>query len=392
MPRRIQAVFVLLVATLVPSAAADGAAVTVQGDAVHSGNAGPAGLRPPLMRRWKRSFDGLAGYPIIAGGRVFVAIARPFPRGSYVLALDARRGRVLWTRDLGAKSDSAALAYGSDRLIVVRESYFDNVSGVLALDPTGGRVLWETGTDIFTATAPVADRGVVYVNGLNGIGVTALRESDGAVLWRAETDSGEGGSPAVSGDAVFAAMSPCPDVHRFRRSDGAEVWHPENGCHGGGGSIPVVHRDRLYVTESARFPPGDVYNPATGVILGSMRADWTPAFAGGMGVFPDAREPGEQVLFGHTLVARRVADGRVRWRYDGDGYLDGPPLIAGRTVYVGSGSGRVYGVSLRSGRGVWSADAGAPIPAQWMGRMWVGLGAAEGLLVVPALGRLVAFS
>jgi outer membrane protein assembly factor BamB len=308
-----------------------------------------------------------------------------------VLALDARRGRVLWTRGLDAKADSAALAYEDGRLFVVRQSYADNISGVLALDPSDGRVLWEAGTDVFTATSPVADRGVVYVNGLNGVGVTALRASDGAVLWRAETDSGEGGSPAVSGDAVFVAMSPCPDVHRFRRSDGAEIWHPENGCHGGGGSIPVLHRDRLYVTESARFPPGDIYNPATGAIVGAMRADWTPAFAGDVGIFPDARKPGENLLFGHTLVARRLRDGRVRWRYDGDGYLDSPPLIARGTVYVGSGSGRVYGVSLRSGRRVWQADVGAPVPAQWMGRMWTGLAAAEGVLVVPALGRLVAF-
>jgi outer membrane protein assembly factor BamB len=211
------------------------------------------------------------------------------------------------------------------------------------------------------------------------------------VLWRAETDSGDGGSPAVSGDAVFAAMSPCPDVHRFRRTDGVEVWHPENGCHGGGGSVPVLNGPRLYVTESRRYPPGDVYDAASGATLGPMRADWTPAFAGDVGVFPDARKARENLMFGHTLVARRVPGGRARWRFAGDGYLDSAPLIADGTVYVGSGSGRIYGVSLRSGRNVWSADTGAPVPAQWNGRMWSGLAAADGVLVVPALGRIVVY-
>jgi outer membrane protein assembly factor BamB len=330
---------------------------------------------------------------VIGDGRVFVAVARPLPRGSQVLAVDARSGRVLWTRDLGRPSDSAALAYAGGRLFVARESYYDNISGVLALDPASGRVMWEatTATGLFTATAPVVHGGVVYVNGLDGWGVTALRATDGAVLWRARTDSGENGSPAVSSDAVFVAMSPCPDVHRFRRGDGVEVWHPENGCHGGGGSVPVLHRNRLYVTESSRYPPGDIYDAASGAILGPMRADSTPAFAGDVGVFPDARKPRERRTFGHTLVARRLGSGHARWRFAADGYLDSAPLISDGTVYVGSGSGRVYGVSLRSGRRVWRGGAGSPVPAQWEGRIWSGLAAADGVLVVPALGRVTAY-
>jgi outer membrane protein assembly factor BamB len=393
MPLFISAALLVIVFALLAPVPAQGAAVTIQADPTHSGNAGAAGLKAPLTRRWTLPIDGVPGYPVIAGGRVFAAVSRTLPGRSYVIAIDARRGRVVWKQDL-PDADSAALAYADRRLFVARESYYDNQSGVLALDPASGRVLWATGTGgpgMFTATAPVATGGVVYVNGLDLVGVTALRASDGAVLWRATTDSGEGGSSAVSGDAVFVAMSSCPDVHRFRRADGAEVWHPENGCHGGGGSVPVLHRERLYVTESRRFPPGDVYDAANGAVLGPMRADWTPAFAGDVGIFPDARKPKEHLTFGHTLVARRLTDGRVRWRYGGDGYLDSAPLIADSRVYVGSGSGRVYGVSLRSGRRLWSADAGTPVPAQWVGRTWGGLAAAEGVLVVPALDRLSAF-
>jgi outer membrane protein assembly factor BamB len=387
------ATLVFLLAALAFPVSAAGEATTIQADAVHSGNAGPAGLRLPLERRWVRRVDGVPGYPVIADKRIFVAVARPSPRGSYIVALASGTGRVLWTRDLGASSDSAALAYDSGRLFATRESYYDGISALVALAPADGHVLWEATTAIglFTATAPVANGGTVYVNGFDDWGVSAFRAHDGGVLWHVPTDSGEGGSPAVASDAVFAAMSSCPDVHRFRRSDGGEVWHPENGCHGGGGSVPVLHRNRLYVTESRRFPPGDIYDADTGTIVGAMRADWTPAFAGDVGVFPDARKPGERLTFGHVLVARRLGDGRARWRFGGDGYLDSAPLIVDGTVYVGSGSGRVYGVSLRSGRRVWSADAGTPVPAQWDGAIWSGLAAGDGALIVPRLGRVSAF-
>jgi hypothetical protein len=60
------------------------------------------------------------------------------------------------------------------------------------------------------------------------------------------------------------------------------------------------------------------------------------------------------------------------------------------TVYIGSGSGTLYGLSTRTGRVRWRDKLGRPIP--WSVQLWdmqTGLAAAEGTLVVPALGRLV---
>src|SRR5215216_1584500 len=116
MSRLIRTTLVVLVAFF-PCAPAQGAAVTIQADAAHSGNAGVAHPRAPLSRRWTRRVDGLPGYPVIAGGRVFVAVARPDPRGSHVVAIDVRRGRILWSHDL-PDADSAALAYADGRLFV----------------------------------------------------------------------------------------------------------------------------------------------------------------------------------------------------------------------------------------------------------------------------------
>jgi outer membrane protein assembly factor BamB len=393
MTRRVLAV--ALLAALGLASDARGQAVSIQADAAHTGNAVGAKLHPPLRRAWSRSLPGRVSYPVVADGSVFVIRQRPWPTGSEVVALAIRTGRVLWRHDLGQEASAGGVAVGGGKVVVTRESYYDtgDPSGVLALAPADGRVLWEQGTGLFTGQPPVVDGGAVFVNGLNQVGVTALSLADGAVLWRAQTESGDGGAPAVGGDGVYAAMSSCPDVYRFARADGAPVWHPVNDCHGGGGSVPVLFGDRLYVhTESDRWPPGDIYDTARGAIVGPMRADLTPAFSGRLGIFPDARRPLENAaLFGHTLVARDVGTGHIRWTFRGDGYLDSAPLIAGRRIYVGSGSGRVFGLDLRSGHRVWRTRPGPPVPAPTSTGTLSGLAAAESTFLVPALGRLTAY-
>jgi outer membrane protein assembly factor BamB len=123
-----------------------------------------------------------------------------------------------------------------------------------------------------------------------------------------------------------------------------------------------------------------------------MRAEYAPAFAGGVGLFADAIVPGEPLRMGHTLVARALDDGRARWRFSGDGYLDTAPLIVNRTAFVGSGSGRVYGLSLGRGRVTWRTRLARPVLGGGDGAGSPrGLAAGEGLLVVPSYGRLVAF-
>jgi outer membrane protein assembly factor BamB len=87
-----------------------------------------------------------------------------------------------------------------------------------------------------------------------------------------------------------------------------------------------------------------------------------------------------------------MPDGHVRWRFRGDGSLDSAPLIARRVAYVGSGSGRLFAVDLRTGRVRWRTDVGAPIlSSEEDGGYLAGLAASNGLLLVPAYRRLVAF-
>jgi outer membrane protein assembly factor BamB len=220
--------------------------------------------------------------------------------------------------------------------------------------------------------------------------IAAHRQSDGTQLWIDSPGNGTNGSPAVTGGAVYVAL-PCGETRKLGRADGALLWQTPHDCAGGGGSTAVLAGGRLY-TREREYPPGEVYDAADGRLLGRMRGEYAPAFRGAIGLFPDARRRGEHWTFGHRLVARSTTSGRVHWRFAGDGYLDTAPLIAGRVAYVGSGSGRVYGVALRSGRAIWRASVGAPVHGS--GEMSGGIGglaAAGGLLVVPAYGRVAAF-
>ena len=82
------------------------------------------------------------------------------------------------------------------------------------------------------------------------------------------------------------------------------------------------------------------------------------------------------------------------WTFTGDGGLDTAPIVVGSTVYVGSSSGMIYGLSLTKGHVVWSANTGSSIDGpdeQNVSQPLTGLGAGQGLLVVPAGDQLVAY-
>jgi hypothetical protein len=70
----------------------------------------------------------------------------------------------------------------------------------------------------------------------------------------------------------------------------------------------------------------------TSKLLGTFQAGPAPAFAGKVGLY----------LNGSTLQA--TSGRRTRWRFSGDGGLDGAPIVVGATVFVGSSSGLLIAV------------------------------------------------
>ena len=387
-------VAVLMAALVIAAPVAWGDATTHQADAVHSGHAKVPGLDPPLHRAWSRRFTDVVSYPVIGDGRVFVTAFTTARDGnareSEVVAMSLRSGRVLWRRPLG-RAVGGQLGLEGGRLFVTRGSY--TAPALEALSAADGHTLWRwDDAEFFSAEPPVPAGGVVYVPFQSAL--FAIRAADGTELWRTGGGIGNSssvGTPAVAADSVWLTFA-CENVYRLRAGDGAVMWAHEGPCHGGGGETAALHRGRLFSREGDSDQRGYVYDARSGAVLRPLTSTEPAAFAGGLGFFPNGWKPSNGPLIPYTLVARSIRSGRAVWRFRGDGYLDGTPLIVNDTVYTGSGSGVLYGISARTGRVRWRDRLGTPIPGspgEW--DMQTGLAAAEGTLVVPALRRVVAY-
>jgi outer membrane protein assembly factor BamB len=160
-----------------------------------------------------------------------------------------------------------------------------------------------------------------------------------------------------------------------------QQWFVNGPCEGGGGETPVVSRGKVYARTSD--VPNEILNASTGKLLGTFQAGPPPAFDGQVGLF----------LNQGTLTA--ATDGTTLWSFAGDGGIDTAPIAVGSTVYISSSTGKLYGLALSTGKQVWSANVGSGVPGpeeQSAAQPLTGLGAGQGLVVVPAGDRLVAYS
>jgi outer membrane protein assembly factor BamB len=365
------ALLVTLAVTLVlafPAAAGaqGGDGGNLRGNSAHTGAVLDARLRPPLHRIWTRRLTVSPGTALTGDGRLFVIAGRNVPARQRLLALDARSGAVLWSREL-SRTD-VGMAYGDGRVYVWQAG---SLSAFAAAD---GAPLWQSGPIYGPATTPTYAGGAVY---LGDSGVSAYRASDGAPLWRHPIDSGDTAT-AVAGEIVYAANS-CGELYALRRSDGAVLWQVQkpgwNGC--SGHAEPAVFADRIYL-HAGPSGRGDVHDARTGARLWRNGTIRPPAVAHDTAVFMVFSRFGRG-----RLHARDAATGAPRWRFRGDGYLGDAPLIVNRVVYAGSGAGTLYGLSLRTGRVLWRSRMRGPIG---------GLAAGEGRLVVSSYRALVAYA
>src|SRR5262249_49079791 len=79
-----------------PSPTAADEAVSHQIDVTHSGSQPQDTLTPPLTQMWARDLGAPVSYPLIVGGRVFVAAQPPWPVPGQLYAFDRVTGSMLW--------------------------------------------------------------------------------------------------------------------------------------------------------------------------------------------------------------------------------------------------------------------------------------------------------
>ncbi len=349
-----------------PTPTPTGQSVTYQIDPVHSGSQVDS-TTPPLSQRWSRDLGSSTSYPLIAGGKVFVVA------GTNLYALNSANGATVWGPiDLGVYPN---IAYDNGRVFAV------NRDGLLrSFDATNGSQQWsrQLGGQTFTSP-PSAFAGTVYISGWQTL--YGVNETDGNVKWSVLGGGGDHSSPAVTPTGVYVSYA-CNQAFAFSPSTGTQIWHHNSTCFGGGGKTAVFHNGRLYVRDASLG--NFALDSGTGIEVDQFQSVTAPAFHGSTGFFLNVA----------TIEARDISTGTLKWSFTGDGNIRSAPIVVNGTVYVGSVSGKLYALDETTGANVWTGNVGASVnPPDEHNSSFplAGLGAGEGLIVVPASNLVVAY-
>ena len=358
-------------------------AVAFQITPAHAGVMQFANFTLPTAIQWQTTLDGLPSYPVIADGKVFFTVELIGDAGELV-ALDQATGAIAWGPvPLGARGSAT---YDSGTVFVLSES--SALAGVVqAFDAATGVQRWSvslTSQPYFDGT-PVAANGIVYVVGTgNGSTLFAISEATGAILWTAPSTAGTAlATPAVTSSGVYLQFG-CSTVDEDP-STGAQIWSTPGTCAAIPEIVPSVANGVVYSPDAPSGYGGTTLNAQTGVTLGSYQADTAPAIAATEGYFLQAG----------TLQAVDLASNTIAWRFTGDGSLMGAPIVVDGDVFISGSTGVLYALDGATGAVRWTttlpnaADSGNG----WdTGLPFGGIGAGDGLLVVPAGNTVTAYT
>jgi outer membrane protein assembly factor BamB len=373
-------------------------AVAYQINVAHSGVQTDVALTPPFSLRWRVTLPAQVSYPLIAEGKVFVTAASSADnatRTPVLYALDQASGQTLWSQTLPVEWQRANAAYDAGRIFVSGNNPFvccDSQNGVvLAYAADTGKLLWRTQLpgEYGTTAAPTAANGVVYVSGAGAGGLYSISEDDGRILARQPVQYGDQSSPTLSGGAVFVSYA-CNQTYGFAQTTLAPLWHFSGPCSGGGGRTTVSAGGRLYTRD---YFGSLVFDAASGALLRTWEPERAQVYA------PAVDSTSLFVTFPGQALQAESLDGTPLWAFTGDGQLNTAPLIlnsgSDRFVIIGSSLGRLFALDAASGREVWSTNVGAPISGadeHNASEPLSGLGAGQGIIVVPAGKALSAYA
>jgi outer membrane protein assembly factor BamB len=252
--------------------------------------------------------------------------------------------------------------------------YVDHAGGpIRALDRNTGAEVWSAERTYGAPAALVVHDGrVLYANAF----AVALDAEHGTEHWRVELDDDASlGVPAVADTAFVVGAEQW--LYALDVRDGSELWRREIGAgfaHRGVVRGVTAAGDRLYVTMEEFLDVNGAgarahlvaVRVADGEVLwrfvddhqwGKRGATFEPAVDADVVIVGDTH--------GHEYVVVDRAAGTLRYRIPNfDSYWTGPleaPTIHGDTAFGGSGDGRVTAWRVSTGDIVWRTEAGGTI-------------------------------
>lgn len=377
------AVFVLATAPLF------GQALGFQITTDHAGFISMPGFKPPLQVKWTVNFPGITSYPIVVGGKVFVVDQGSASVPSTLHALDANTGASLWTQPIPSGFGIwIGFAYENAGLFGVTTQNPNFGSGAMfAFSAADGHQVWSVnlpGQYLFSS-APTARNGMVYTSGAGGGGtVYGVKESNGQVIWTANVENGDSSPPAVTDNGVYVSYV-CRQTYRFDPKTGRQIWHYSGNCEGGGGESAAVYHNLVFVRDLVNNYPTDgiALTASAGSLAGGFNSQYSPAFALNDAVLTEPT----------TLTAVKITNGHTLWTAiasAGENFSCSP-IVVNDVVYVGTNAGNLEGYSGETGKQIYKVNLGQPVSCnEFSEEPLAGLGAGEGLLLVPAGNTLVA--
>lgn len=245
-------------------------------------------------------------------------------------ALSATPQRV-WSANIGSGSNrknriSVAPVVADGRIFTI-----DSGTGVTATSTSGG-TLWSTDlTASFDKGGGQSSGGLATAGGrvyaTTGYGeLVALDAASGAVIWRQRVDAPISGAPATDGEAVYVSGRD-GSAWAINAADGKVIWQvigtPGKTAYVGS-AAPTIG-DRAVIFPSAA---GDLMAVLK---IGGGTKVWQSSLAG------------KRLGRAYALTAD----------------VTGDAVIAGKTLFAGTGNGRTVAMSASSGERVWSAGEGA---------------------------------
>ena len=333
----------------------------------------------PLDPFWTTQFDAPISYPLVAGGRVILAVSELNPN---VEALDLPTGQLAWGPVvLGFPFTSpVTLAYDGGRVFVLNQTGL-----ITALDAATGVGLWTTAlsTQWYYKSAPVAAGGLVYVTPAGDTSVFAIDELTGAIVWTARTLSDSTGEVAVAKGVVYKPDG-CGRLSALDAKTGQLNWFHAGSCTGGQGQTPSFYQDRIWLKD---WPLTDLMVDTTGQTVGSFTADVVPAYHAGKAFLTTS-------FFGPNgeVSALDIQSGTLTWGFVGDGHICTSAVVAGGggQVFVGSSLGSVYELDENTGAQRSMTTSGASLACS-SGKETQPLALASGHLLVEGANTLTVY-
>jgi outer membrane protein assembly factor BamB len=306
------------------------------------------------------SFYGkVTASPIVYDGKVYTLDA-----AGVVHAVNASGGSVVWRATTVPPNEADSEGFGGGLAADSGRLYAATGFGtVVAFEARSGKKLWEKSVGAPLRVSPTASAERIVVVTKQGR-VVCLSGSDGTELW-AFTGMRENASilvntsPAVDGDTVIVPY-PTGDLVALRTSSGQPMWQETLARTRSASSLsalsdaarPTLHGGVVYAVGHAGRMVAT--SQQTGERIWSLTvASIQQPWVAGDSVFV--------VDTGGQLIAITRNDGKIRWATKLPAGTWSGPVLAGHRLWLTSSKGQLVGVDPINGKIASTQDLGTPV-------------------------------